>query len=350
MKKAYSFLQGFICAALIGTSVKVFANTGIIAALTSQIFYWNNDKIELEAYNINGCNYVRLRDTAEIFGVDVSYDYADNAVYLGEQPAGIHIADGCDYAKEDYSAYANQAIFDDTYTKAAYNAIRQSIVDREEIAAGNNADGYNENYSYAHFVDHTQTIQQSGQIYLAMNSILGTMNGYYVYLLGHEPNLKNLGKYPGYYICKPTIHAYHSEANRATDSFVTDLDGLSGRDKIIKIANYICDKLYYDINAPCPGFNKLFTSETPMGGRCGDYATAFVYLCQRADIPCLVVQDNDHAWNTVYIDGKWETVDACNYDTARSGTWLFAESYPKSDISPRKTQFAKELLVPGSTK
>jgi len=39
------------------------------------------------------------------------------------------VLDGNAYAKEDYSQNANQAIFNEVYTKDAYNAIRQSLVD-----------------------------------------------------------------------------------------------------------------------------------------------------------------------------------------------------------------------------
>ena len=40
---------------------------------------------------------------------------------------------------------ANPAIFDDVYTREAYNAFRQTIVDRDEIVKGTNEDGYNPN-------------------------------------------------------------------------------------------------------------------------------------------------------------------------------------------------------------
>ena len=37
------------------------------------------------------------------------------------------------------------------------------------------------------------------------------------------------------------------------------------------------------------------------------------------------------------------------YDVARTDESLFTNSYPRIDTNKEKTEFAKELLVPGST-
>lgn len=366
MKRTRSFILGFISATVLTTAVSALAQSELIAKLSSQTFFWQNAKIELEAYNINGYNYVRLRDAAGIFGVDVEYNGTDNSVRLGEEPQQIfipltetipehtkepekeHIADGTDYAKEDYSQYANQLVFNDTYTKAAYNTIRQSIVDRDEIIAGNNEDGYNSKYSYAHFVDSNQTIDKTGKTISAMNSVLGSMNGYYVYHLGTEPDVVDYWKYPGYSICKPTVHSHFTPANEATDSFIKGLEGLKEVQKIEKIATYVADRIFYETNGAYKGINEIFTAYTPVGGTCGSYASAFLYLCQRADIPCVTIADDIHAWNEVYAEGKWRTIDVGYYDLSR--TDVFAKNYPRTDGSIEKTNFTKELLVPGSTK
>ena len=154
--RKYNFILGFLCGTIIFGSTAVLANTDVLARLTSQVFYWNNEKIALEAYNIDGYNYVRLRDAANIFGVGIVYDEQTNSVYLGEAPvipeqkAGSTEIDGTAYAREDFSQKANPDIFNDVYTREAYNAMRQSIVDIETIVAGTDEDGYNPNYQYAH--------------------------------------------------------------------------------------------------------------------------------------------------------------------------------------------------------
>lgn len=73
-----------------------------------------------------------------------------------------------------------------------------------------------------------------------------------------------------------------------------------------------------------------------------------MYLCQRADIPCVIIADDIHAWNEVYADGEWHTMDIGYFDLSRSE--VYAKNYPRTDGNLKKTSFTKELLVPGSTK
>jgi len=340
-----SFIIGLLCGSLLLGGVTVFANTEIVAKLTSQVFFCNNEQVELEAYNINGSNYIKLRDAAELFGVKVEYYEDTNTVYLGEQrkeSTPKTIIDSNSYAKEDYSSKANPEIFNEIYTRDAYNAIRQSIVDIAEITENTDESGYNVDYEYAHFVDETyKTIE-------AMKSVTATMFGYYNFSFGYEPTIKNLYEYPGYRICKVQIHKHFEPANNATDNFIAEIKNLTDTEKAKRIADYICDGVVYkDDNVA--GINAVFTETPPVNGLCGTYANAFVYLCQRADIPCITVKDSVHAWNEVYINGKWYIADISYYDVSRNDAILFRETYVRTDIDPQKTTFAKELLVPGST-
>ena len=355
MRNIKSFIIGLLCGAFIFGGTAVLANSDVLAKITSQIFFWNNEAIELEAYNINGYNYVRLRDVAKIFGVNVEYYEDTNSVYLGEdkkeeapKPEN-KVLDGNAYAKEDYSQSANQAIFNEIYTKDAYNAIRQSIVDITEITKNTDENGYNADYEYAHYIDKDFTFNSPGKTDEAMKSVLESFSGYYSFAFGYEPTITNLYEYPGYRICKPQVHKHFEPANKATDSFIAEISELSDKEKVKRIADYICDRVAYkDENAA--GINRVFTEAPPVNAICGTYADAFVYLCQRAEIPCVSVVDDIHAWNEVYVDGKWHTTDISYYDVARTDTMLFPANYPRTDPNTAKTKFAKELLVPMSTK
>ena len=66
---------------------------------------------------------------------------------------------------------------------------------------------------------------------------------------------------------------------------------------------------------------------------CEGYAKVFQYLMIRADVPCVVVSGStrrtsaeqgkiDHAWNKVFVDGKWLNVDVCWNDTGWGSTFL----------------------------
>ena len=123
---------------------------------------------------------MRLRDAAKIFGVNIEYDEQNDSVIMNNSDTAIpkpqtERIDGTAYAREDFSQQANPAIFDDVYTREAYNAFRQTIVDRDEIVKGTNEDGYNPNYRYAHFIDKTS----QGKTRKVFNTIAGDLFGYY---------------------------------------------------------------------------------------------------------------------------------------------------------------------------
>lgn len=53
---------------------------------------------------------------------------------------------------------------------------------------------------------------------------------------------------------------------------------------------------------------------------CGGFANAMKDFCDLAGIPCVVPTNNeiDHAWNQVYINGKWYTVDVVGYVNSKT--------------------------------
>lgn len=258
------------------------------------------------------------------------------------------VIDGLPCSREDFSANANQSIFSDIYTKDAYNAMRQTVADTKSIVYGNGADGYNSAYRYAHYVDDEFTFMAPGKTDTAMKSVANILSGYYTYSFDTEPTVRNLYEYPGYRILKVQINPKYESANAATDSFVESIANLPDKEKVKVIAAYIADRIVYkDENVA--GINDIFTSTTPVGGICGTYANAFIYLCQRANIPCITIKDKIHAWNEVYIGGIWQIIDVSYYDVARTDESLFTNNYPRIEVTQAKTEFAKELLVPGST-
>jgi transglutaminase-like putative cysteine protease len=260
-----------------------------------------------------------------------------------------NIIDGNSFAREDFSQKANPDIFNDIYTREAYNAIRQTIADRDFITQDTDETGYNPNYSYAHYIDEKFTFNNAGKSDTAIKSAVSVLRGYYEYTFGVEPYVSNFFEYPGYRICKVMVREHYAPANNATESFVQSLENVSDIEKVKRIQEYISDRIVYNGN-DVAGLNKVFTSSTPVNGLCGTYSDAFIYLCQRANIPCITVQSSDHAWNEVYVEGHWRTVDVSYYDIARDDNVLLNDNYPKTDINIAGTKFAKELLVPSSTK
>ena len=54
----------------------------LTATPTTQAFYVNGQQVQLEAYQIHGNNFVKLRDIGKAVDFGVTYDAATNAVYI----------------------------------------------------------------------------------------------------------------------------------------------------------------------------------------------------------------------------------------------------------------------------
>ena len=44
-------------------------------------------------------------------------------------------------------------------------------------------------------------------------------------------------------------------------------------------------------------------------GVCLDFSCIYAIMCRECGIPCVVLSNSTHAWNAVYIDGKWREID-----------------------------------------
>lgn len=388
MKKTggFQFIIGFLLGAVIFGGSVAFAASIIAQPKTAAVII-NGTEVDLQGYIIEGAHYFQLRDLSDKLKpggkdfsivwdgqnnrvlIDTTRNYNPNEQYAPVVTDNFTVADGSgrisgvkltektidgrELSREDFSQQANQSIFTGIYTRGAYNAIRQSIVDRDKILPGNDSEGFNPYYAYANFVDkdYKPGENESGTTMALVNSTLqGRISSYYFYNYGLEPYVKGYSNYYGYGIVKAYKNSYLAPANAATDNLIQEISTLTDREKIIKLANVICDKLSYGTTTSGSGLNDLFTSDTPQKGICSTFSGTFLYLCQRADIPCITVSDADHAWNVVYVDGEWFIVDVTNYSTARSARWLLTKDIPDQDTKPSETKFLQEILVPNSTK
>lgn len=90
------------------------------------------------------------------------------------------------------------------------------------------------------------------------------------------------------------------------------------------------------------------------------YAHSFLFLCDRANIPCILLHSETHQWNKVYVDGRWWDVDISSTDAGDDMSNWDSRTvvYDGSDFqgtdfinaAPEITAFAMEIFVPGSTK
>ena len=122
--KRGSFAAGFLtCLLLAGVTTTAYA-AGIVAERSTHRVVVDGKEAQMEAYVINGSNYVRLRDIGKAVGFEVDWDSENGCVqvesgkpYTGEAPAK---------AEPDKPLSRPE----DTSTTIDVNALKQDIIDR----------------------------------------------------------------------------------------------------------------------------------------------------------------------------------------------------------------------------
>ncbi|HWT75950.1 MAG TPA: transglutaminase domain-containing protein [Mobilitalea sp.] len=110
--------------------------------------------------------------------------------------------------------------------------------------------------------------------------------------------------------------------------------GMTQKEKVKAIHDYVVNHITYDSKyKDDQTLESVFTTIDKGRGVCGDYALLFMNLCKRADIPCVFEASYfhfEHAWNAVYINGKWLFVDT-TWDDDDSGkvryTYFLKDKY-----------------------
>ncbi len=342
LKNAALLCTGMILGAALFSGTAAYAASGIFAEKSPCAVYVDGRRVELDAYLIDGRNYVQLRDIGK--ATNALNVYWDGAVqiesgkpYTGEAPASPapqatvtpSAGTAAPAASEDYAAQANAAIFSGAYTREAYNALRQTVVSGADSEA-------------VTMTEATRTAMDSA------TAAIGEWPGYH---------LKNVAGGKTAFTAK-----YPSTFQQAADycqSFIEGLAGKSDRDKVREIAFYVCDRLTYDAGSTSTPRTAL-VDDAVHKGNCMSYAHSFLFLCDMAGVPCVFVHSSTHQWNQVYVEGRWWNVDVSGVDVgddtlSRSYSQvLYDDAYLQGatfrQTEPELTAFVKEVLVPGSTK
>ena len=302
---------------------------GVFAEPSRNLVYVNGKQVQLEAYLINGANYVKLRDVGQAVGFNVYWDGSvqvdSSRPYTGEAPAEKE--SGQPGASETCSSQANPEIFTGLYTRELYDAAAAVIA---ELKNGNE-----EASAPLTIVDQADR----WKIEVALSCMA---NGYTLSLRDVEgPGAYEL------YVVKPD----RTVARQYTEELIQEVLTLStDREKVIALNNYLCEKAYYD-RYQTPGINTIASAESPVPANCAAFSMAMNDLCRCVGIPCVKVYSADHFWNAVYCDGEWSFVDVSqNALSSTHASALFTQTTRKQIEDPALLLFLKELLVPGSTK
>jgi hypothetical protein len=110
------------------------------------------------------------------------------------------------------------------------------------------------------------------------------------------------------------------------------ITGETDAEKCESIEESLKEQITYDVDADFSGSIAGSLLE-PYGAVCEGYAKAFKVLCDRENIPCIVVIGNydrenltAHMWNNVVLDDNWYGVDVTWDDTAQSQKYFLRGS------------------------
>ncbi len=318
---AACFLLG---AALFGGGAAYAA--GVLAERSQCRVYVDGRQIELDAYLIDGSNYVKLRDLGRatdsfnVFWDGAAVQIESGKHYTGEAPTVS--------ATPDMTGDANPAIYTESYTREAYAALRQTVATGADSVP----------------------VTMTDATWDAMQEVTAA-----------------IGVWPAYHLKADSGKAYFtaqfSDGYQAAADYckplIDSLTGKSDTDKVRAIALYVCDRLTYAADAFSTP-RTVLTTDAVSRGNCMAYAHSFMFLCNLADIPCVFVHSEAHQWNEVYVDGVWRSVDLTGtdvgYDSGRPdrATVFFSEQDMQGaryrQTQPMLTVITKEVCAPGSTK
>ena len=354
------FCTGVVLGATLFGGVAASAAVGVMAERSAQAVYVDGQRVELEAYLIDGANYVKLRDVGQATNaINVYWDGSavqiqSGAAYTGEAPAGTpapadtpatqpqttptaSAAPGTytisvDYwSREDFSQQANPAVFTGVYDRELYNTIRQAMLD-----------GTSENPAY--------TMVGPWEDYSAVKKLIGRMDGVLRYEHHVPKNFTNYYEYLDYFAVSAEIPENYLAPLDFIQPVIKATAGMTDREKVEYLNDYLCTLLAYNASETA-GIPQTFSQHTrELEAACGSYASAMKFLCGAADIPCFTISTKTHSWNLVYVDGRWLHVDVSANDLYGTNSILLTETYPNhTDIAPEQTAFLKELYIPGST-
>ena len=360
LKNAALLCTGIVLGATLFGGFAASAAAGIMAERSAQAVYVDGRRVELEAYLIDGSNYVKLRDVGQATNaINVYWDGAvqiqSGAAYTGEAPAGTPAPSGTPatqpqttstasavsgaytisvdhWSREDFSQQANPAVFTGVYDRALYNTIRQTMMD-----------GTSENPAY--------TMVAKGNDYSAVKKLTGRMEGVLRYEHHVPKNFTNYYEYLDYFAVSAEIPENYQAPLAFIQPVIKATAGMTDREKVEYLNDYLCTLLAYNASETA-GIPQTFSQHTgELEAACGSYASAMKFLCGAADIPCFTISTKTHSWNLVYVGGRWLHVDVSANDLYGNNSILLTETYPNQiDVAPEATAFLKELFVPGSTK
>ena len=117
---------------------------------------------------------------------------------------------------------------------------------------------------------------------------------------------------------KTNADSYESEIKKQKDQIIANTSKYNNLAKVLYVHNWIIENAEYDVSMNGTNNNNIYGVMIEKKAVCEGYAKTFKYLLDELNIPCVIicgnVTDDDgnverHAWNAVYLEGKWYGID-----------------------------------------
>lgn len=127
--------------------------------------------------------------------------------------------------------------------------------------------------------------------------------------------------------------------------------------KVLVIHNWIIENIKYDETTTKDDNNNIYGALVKKEVVCEGYAKTFKYLLDEANIPCVIVcgtgidkdgKEEKHAWNYVYLDGKWYAVDVTWDDPIIIGNGALNDSHKYKYFLKGSEEFFKNHTEVGN--
>lgn len=121
----------------------------------------------------------------------------------------------------------------------------------------------------------------------------------------------------------------YKKLNKKLDAILKKIikSSMTQEQKVKAIHDFVVKHITYDSKYQDEHTIESIITTIDIGkGVCGDYSLLFLHLCRRASIPCVFEAGSyftlNHAWNSVYVNGKWLFVDT-TWDDGENGKILY---------------------------
>lgn len=117
---------------------------------------------------------------------------------------------------------------------------------------------------------------------------------------------------------KAYTDSYEKEIKEKKNQIISNTSKYNNLAKVLYIHNWIVDNAEYDVSMRSANNSNIYGLMIEKKAVCEGYAKAFKYLLDELNIPCVIIcgmaTDDDgnverHAWNAVYLEGKWYAID-----------------------------------------